>query len=163
MQALEINSIHDTEEIDSDQLCETLDFDVIFELGGDSLASIRAISSAQARVLPLALEQFFRSFREIARSAATLMANVREWTSQTLFPLNWLSTKACSLLPTRFLLYDANGTVWQSLELGRQLPFAVVIQALDPLFGDDTESIPEAQSSSVEGSGQIVLDQIRER
>eukprot|EP00644_Phytophthora_capsici_P004819 jgi/Phyca11/96628/e_gw1.1.905.1 len=96
-----------------------------FELGGDSLAAIRAIALAQARGLPLALEQFFRtsSLLEMATSAASIV-DLKKWTSETLIPLNW-PTKV-STTPTLFLFHDADGTVWKLLELARQLPFPVV-------------------------------------
>uniref|UniRef100_M4B8U4 Carrier domain-containing protein n=1 Tax=Hyaloperonospora arabidopsidis (strain Emoy2) TaxID=559515 RepID=M4B8U4_HYAAE len=166
MQALGINSIHDTEGIDTDQHEKCLISTSFFELGGDSLAAIRAIALARARGLPLALEQFFRSssLPEMARNAATSMTNLRELTSQTLVPLNWPSTKACSSLPTLFLFHDAVGTVWQLLELARQLPFAVVgIQASTSFSEDDTDSILETQPSSVEELAELYWNQIRER
>ena len=114
MQALGMNDVNITEEIDTDQHEERLMSMSFFELGGDSLAAIRAIALARARGLPLALEQFFRSssLPEMARSAAASVISLREWTSQTLVQLNWPPTKSSSMLPTLFLFHDADGTVW---------------------------------------------------
>jgi hypothetical protein len=104
----------------------------------------------------LALEQFFRSssLPEMARSAAASVINLREWTSQTLVQLKWPPTKSSSMLPTLFLSHDADGTVWQLIELARQLPFAVVgIQAVTCFSDDDKkESISELNSPVLKSS-----------
>ncbi|KAL3663290.1 hypothetical protein V7S43_011699 [Phytophthora oleae] len=124
-----------------------------FELGGDSLAAIRAIALAQARGLPLALEQFFRtsSLLEMATSAASIV-DIKKWTSETLVPLNWPSK--VSTTPTLFLFHDADGTVWKLLELARQLPFEVVgVQA----------SESSSQPKSIEELAGFYWKVIRER
>ncbi|KAE9192996.1 Tyrocidine synthase 2, partial [Phytophthora fragariae] len=95
-QALGLDHLNDDEGVDADELEDRLMTRSFFELGGDSLAAIRAIALAQARGLSLTLEQFFRtsSLPEMAHSAAASMMDLREWTSQTLVPLNWLTTKS---------------------------------------------------------------------
>ncbi|KAF1795104.1 Alpha/Beta hydrolase fold [Phytophthora cactorum] len=124
MQALKLEHLDD-EDMDGRQLESSLMSKSFFELGGDSLAAIRAIALAQARGLPLALEQFFctSSLPEMARSAAASIVDLCQWTSETLVPLNWPTTKKTRTL---FLFHDADGTVWKLLELARQLPFAVI-------------------------------------
>uniref|UniRef100_H3HBC7 Carrier domain-containing protein n=1 Tax=Phytophthora ramorum TaxID=164328 RepID=H3HBC7_PHYRM len=75
MQALGVDQVDDDEDIDADQQEERLMTRSFFELGGDSLAAIRAIALAKARGMQLALDQFFRtsSLPEMARSAAASM------------------------------------------------------------------------------------------
>jgi len=127
-QALGLDDREDDEEVDFDLQEGRLMSRSFFKLGGDSLAAIRAIALAQARGLPLSLEQFFRtsSLPEMAKRAAASMIDLREWTSDTLVPLNWPTTKSAATRPTLFVFHDADGTVWKLLELARQLPFAVV-------------------------------------
>ncbi|KAI9984084.1 hypothetical protein PInf_005374 [Phytophthora infestans] len=124
MQALELQPVDGDQDMD-DKLEANLMSKSFFELGGDSLAAIRAIALAQARGLSLALEQFFRtsSLPEMARRAAASMVDLRQWTSETLVPPNWPTAKNTR---TVFLFHDADGTVWNLLELARQLPLAVV-------------------------------------
>ncbi|KAF4040752.1 Thioesterase domain [Phytophthora infestans] len=133
MQALELQPVDGDQDMD-DKLEANLMSKSFFELGGDSLAAIRAIALAQARGLSLALEQFFRtsSLPEMARRAAASMVDLRQWTSETLVPLNWPTAKNTR---TVFLFHDADGTVWNLLELARQLPLAVVgVQATNSQF-----------------------------
>ncbi|KAE8986924.1 hypothetical protein PR001_g22464 [Phytophthora rubi] len=163
-QALGLDHLNDDEGVDTDELEDRLMTRSFFELGGDSLAAIRAIAIAQARGLSLALEQFFRtsSLPEMAHSAAASMMDLREWTSQTLVPLNWLTTKSSSAIPTLFLFHDADGTVWKLLELARQLPFAVIgVQAATS--SDGTQSVSNTQPSSVEELAKMYWNIIRER
>ncbi|ETK82651.1 hypothetical protein L915_11999 [Phytophthora nicotianae] len=139
IQALNLEHLDDDEDMDGNQLEANLTSKSFFELGGDSLAAIRAIALAQARGLSLALEQFFRtsSLPEMARSAATSMVDLHKWTSETLVSLNWPTTKNTRTL---FLFHDADGTVWKLLELARQLPFAVVgVQATNSNFSSVDE------------------------
>ncbi|KAE9284108.1 hypothetical protein PF008_g27236 [Phytophthora fragariae] len=163
-QALGLDHLNDDEGVDTDELEDRLKTRSFFELGGDSLAAIRAIAIAQARGLSLALEQFFRtsSLPEMAHSAAASMMDLREWTSQTLVPLNWLTTKSSSAIPTLFLFHDADGTVWKLLELARQLPFAVIgVQAATP--SDGKQPVSNTQPSSVEELAKMYWNIIRER
>ncbi|UIZ25735.1 hypothetical protein KXD40_006075 [Peronospora effusa] len=164
MQALGIDHLDDDEDIDIDQREKRLMSRSFFELGGDSLTAIRAIALAQARGLPLALEQFFRSSSlcEMAKTAADSMVNLREWTSETLVPLNWPSTTSSAAMPTLFLFHDAVGTVWKLLELARHLPYPVIgVQAA--AFLDDNLQSTKAQPSNVEELAKMYWDIIRER
>ncbi|POM66672.1 Nonribosomal peptide synthetase [Phytophthora palmivora] len=163
IQALGLGHLDDDEGCYSDQHEKQLMSRSFFELGGDSLAAIRAIALAQARGLQLALEQFFRtsSLPEMAQSAAASMMDLREWTSETLVPLNWSTMKATSTMPPLFLFHDADGTVWKLLELARQLSFPVIgIQA-----GRDSgdKAVSKAKPSSVEEVAKAYWKIIRER
>ncbi|KAG7376004.1 hypothetical protein PHYPSEUDO_014690 [Phytophthora pseudosyringae] len=181
-QALGLAQLDDDEGVDADQHEDRLMSKSFFELGGDSLAAIRAIALAQARGLPLALEQFFRasslivssrglplaleqffrasSLPEMATSAAASMVDLRKWTLETLVQLNWPTTTSSSTMPTLFLFHDADGTVWKLLELARQLPFAVVgVQAATP----DDKTASSSQLSSVEELATFYWSIIRER
>ncbi|GMF64940.1 unnamed protein product [Phytophthora lilii] len=158
IQALGLDDLQDT---DTGNFEERLMSRSFFDLGGDSLAAIRGIALSQARGLTLALDHFFRSssLPEMARSAAASVADLREWTSDTLMPLNWPTTKPSALLPTLFLFHDADGTVWKLLELARQLPFAVVgVQAATP-----SDNNPTSTPSSVEELAKVYWNIIRER
>ncbi|KAL4162202.1 hypothetical protein PRNP1_002749 [Phytophthora ramorum] len=163
MQALGVDQVDDDEDIDADQQEERLMTRSFFELGGDSLAAIRAIALAKARGMQLALDQFFRtsSLPEMARSAAASMVDLREWTSQTLVPLNWPTTRSSFALPTLFLFHDADGTVWKLLELARLLPFAVVGVQASAAADDQSQSASKAQLSSVEELAKFYWDVIR--
>ncbi|TDH73732.1 hypothetical protein CCR75_003297 [Bremia lactucae] len=122
VQALKLEPLH--EDMVSNQFEANFMSKSFFELGGDSLAAIRAIALAQSRGVLLSLEQFFgtSSLIEMAQQAATAMVDLRNVTSQTLVPLNY-ETKATRVL---FLFHDADGTVWKLYELARQLPFQVI-------------------------------------
>lgn len=163
MQALGYDHFDDDEDIDISQREKRLMSRSFFELGGDSLAAIRAIALAQARGLPLALEQFFcsSSLPEIARSAATSMVESRDWLSEILVPLNWPSTHLSAAMPTLYLFHDAVGTVWKLLELARHLPFAVIGVQAASFLGDIP--LTKAQPSSVEELATMYWDVIRQR
>ncbi|KAL4111171.1 hypothetical protein PRIC1_002852 [Phytophthora ramorum] len=165
MQALGVDQVDDDEGIDADQQEERLMTRSFFELGGDSLAAIRAIALAKARGMQLALDQFFRtsSLPEMARSAAASMVDLREWTSQTLVPLNWPTTRSSFAMPTLFLFHDADGTVWKLLELARLLPFAVVGVQASVAADAQSQSASKAQLSSVEELAKFYWDVIRDR
>ncbi|CAI5745109.1 unnamed protein product [Peronospora destructor] len=164
MQALGIDRLDDNKDIDIDQREKRLMSQSFFELGGDSLTAIRAIALAQARGLPLALEQFFRSSSlcEIAKTAADSMVDLREWTSKTLVPLNWPSTKSPAAMPTLFFFHDAVGTVWKLLELARHLPYPVIGVQAAAFLGDNIQST-KAPPSNVKELAKTYWDIIRER
>lgn len=160
IQVLGLDHLNDQENDEAEELEDRLMTRSFFELGGDSLAAIRAIALAQARGLSLSLEQFFRtsSLPEMASSAAASMVDLRGWSSQTLVPLNWPTTKSSDVMPTLFLFHDADGTVWKLLELARQLPFPVIgVQATT-----DSDAIAKPQSASVEELARGYWDNIRE-
>ncbi|EEY56270.1 AMP-binding enzyme, putative [Phytophthora infestans T30-4] len=114
MQALELQPVDGDQDMD-DKLEANLMSKSFFELGGDSLAAIRAIALAQARGLSLALEQFFRtsSLPEMARRAAASMVDLRQWTSETLVPPNWPTAKNTRTVFLVFMtLTGLSGTCW---------------------------------------------------
>ncbi|RLN92393.1 hypothetical protein BBJ28_00017022 [Nothophytophthora sp. Chile5] len=163
---LEILADADGEATESDE--ERLMSWSFFELGGDSLAAIRAMALAQARGLPLALDQFFRcaSLPDMARSVASSSLDLREWTSQTLVPLNWAKTTPSASVQALFLFHDADGTVWKLLELARRLPFPVIgVQATVATSNGTCNGLvsTEVRPSSVEQLAESYWTAIRER
>ncbi|OWZ15921.1 LOW QUALITY PROTEIN: Nonribosomal peptide synthetase [Phytophthora megakarya] len=162
VQVLRLDHLEDDEGGNSDHCEQHLMSKSFFELGGDSLAAIRAIALAQARGLHLTLEHFFRtsSLPDMARSAAVSMVDLRAWTSETLVQLNWSTSKE-SALPTLFLFHDADGTVWNLLELARQLPFPVIGVQAGAVSDDKLSS--SSKPSSVEEIAKVYWEMIRER